>query len=256
MRLPKPLPPPTLDFGGISEATKSQKDLDHHREDELWQRQQNMLADNRSDLVFTVDSYKSGKRTSNEVREIIERVANKVHVAGWEDIVAVTDALAKLGDEFHSGIYMLGGWHHVGDLTRLAKPSQNLLDQLRDYRVLLWADELRDRVVKADPESKGVAQAKLVAFLQQWPRLFSTGSWDKIDELEAVIWHNQRILTLSVETQLLFLQNRVFAFTPAAASATAGWKDFSAFVKAYRKLRRRFKNEFQPYYWAVFLPKR
>ena len=257
MRLPSSTPPPPkLELSGISTTTEAQKTLDPEREDELWQRQQTILAGHREDFVFTVESNKSGNATANEVREVVDRMAGKVHVTGWENLAATFDSLGKLGDEFHEAIFVLGGWHHKGDLAKLAKPTQSLLEQLRDYRVMLWADELRNRVVKAGAENKVVAQAKLTSYLQEWVKLFPPGVASMPNELQRAIWLRQTALTLSIETELLFLQNRVFLFTPSPKKPTAGWQDFNRFVYAYSRLKRKFKNEYNPFYWGIFLPKR
>ena len=67
MRLPSSTPPPPkLELSGISTTTEAQKTLDPEREDELWQRQQTILAGHREDFVFTVESNKSGNATAND----------------------------------------------------------------------------------------------------------------------------------------------------------------------------------------------
>ena len=248
-------PPPKLEFGGMSAANDSQKALDPNRDDELWQRQQAILLSHRASLCFAAKSFAAGIASPNDVREVVDRVANKIHVADWNELVVEFDALKELGDEFHRGIFVLGGWHHTGNLPKLRPPPGDLLDVITTARVVLNASFLVGQLIKASPEKMGQAQKSLVDFLRKWPQVFQADISQKPDDLVKIIELKQKGLALTLETQLLFFQQRFFCFSPTAKSATAGWTDFYAFVRVYRTLMRRFTKQFPEYYWGIFLPR-
>ena len=255
MRIPKDFVPPTIDMGGVAGASQSQKKLDPEREDPLWQQQQSMLANLRNLFNSKAESYKGGYCSANEMRLSLNLIANKMHCDAWCNLVPAFDALAKLGPEFHRGLFVLGGWHHDGDLSKLAAPPSDLLDLLKEYRVLLNTEIFQRQLVAASPEKRLVAQAKLTAYMRQSP-VFVSSDFDKHpDEMLKMIEWKQGCLSISIETNLLFLQNRVFCFSPKRTNPTEGWLDFNAFVFAYRWLLPRFTNQFGHYSWGMFLPK-
>jgi hypothetical protein len=178
-----------------------------------------------------------------------------MHCAEWCQLVPVFDALSKLCPEFKRGFFVLAGWHHDGDLSKLAAPSPDLLGLLKDCRVLLHTAFLQKQVVSASPEKRLEAQAKLTAYMRQSPVFVASDFNKQPGELLNLIEWKQGDLAINIETNLLFLQNRVFCFTPNATNPTSGWADFFAFVFAYRQLLPRFTNQYGHYSWGMFLPK-
>jgi hypothetical protein len=255
MKLAKGFMPPTIDMGGVAATNQSQKKLDPDREDPLWQQQQSMLANLRDLFNSKAESFKGGYCSVGELHLALKLIANKMHCDEWRNLVPVFDALSKLGPEFHRGFFVLAGWHHDGDLSKLAAPSSDLLGLLKEYRVLLHTAFLQKQVVTASPEKRLEAQTKLTAYMRQWPVFVASDFHKRPDELLNQIEWKQESLAISVETNLLFLQNRVFCFTPTPTNPTAGWVDFNAFVFAYSRLLARFTNQFGHYSWGMFLPK-
>ena len=255
MKFAKVFVPPTIDMGGVAAASQSQKKLDPEREDPLWQQQQDILTRLRYSFHSKVESFKAGNCSINEVRLSLNLVANKMHCAEWSQLVPVFDALSKLGPEFKRGFFVLAGWHNDGDLSKLAAPSPDLLRLLKEYRVLLHTAFLQKKVVAASPEKRMEEQAKLTAYMRRWPVFVAQDCNKQPSELLNLIEWKQDDLAISIETNLLFLQNRVFCFTPTSTNPTEGWADFYAFVFAYSRLLARFTNKFGHYSWGMFLPK-
>ena len=57
---------------------------------------------------------------------------------------------------------------------------------------------------------------------------------------------------MEIENNLLFMNPRIFMFSPTDKNRVAGWEDFSRFVYAYRRLARQFSSEFGKYYWGIY----
>lgn len=257
-----------LNLGGVSDPAKSPTDKstkDADQENELFVRQQAILTSHRKNLRDFTGGLKSGESTLDDVRESFHQQIGKLHINDWNSLWPLIDALCGLGDEFHRGAFVFGGWHHQGDLSKLSAPPQDLLDDLKAFRMVLRAGSLRDALVGALQKNEATpnkvtadvladAQVGLGVHLSQWPKLFSPDGWKQLLELEKQIEKRTLSLSSSIETKLLFLENRVFVFSPTATDALTGWKDFARFVYAYRRLRfdiTKYKN----YYIGIYLTK-
>jgi hypothetical protein len=53
--------------------------------------------------------------------------------------------------------------------------------------------------------------------------------------------------TVDLQAEFLFLEKRVFWFTPSATDRTSGWDDFVFFALGYHYLPKDLKNDLGPY---------
>ena len=242
---------PQLEFGSISGSGNATKNGAGGSDSDLWDQQQVMLSSHRARLCELSKQLKEGRDCGKEIRNTYEMLAGKMHVADWPALLPVFDALGVLGDEYHQGAVILGGWHHQGDLSKLSPPPQAMLVELREYRQLLQARALRNNVANGILD----AATKLEAHLNLWPKIFPRGLANRPDELRDFIAQRSTQLTQNIETELLFLQQRVLLFGATAKSATAGWSDFALFVRAYRYLVKQFTSQFGDYFWGVYPPR-
>ena len=76
--------------------------------------------------------------------------------------------------------------------------------------------------------------------------------WRFPDELGGRIDGAKSLLEPQVECALLFLQPRIFIFSPEKGKPESGWKDFYDFVLGYRSLVKTFRSDFTQYYWGIY----
>jgi hypothetical protein len=246
------IPPPKLEFGGLSDADGKTKKTVPDSEDQLWVDQQAMLERHRRNLWDLASQNKGG--CDGEIKETFMMIANCLHVAAWDSLLPAFDALQKLGAEYQQGFVVLGGWHHQGDLTKINPPPFDLLKGLAEFRALLRTFNQADRVFTAKPETLSNEQAELRKCLAAVPGLpFELGQPYK---LMLDTDKKLKVLRRSLEHKFLFLQQRLFIFSPTEANPLAGHEDFNRFVYAYRNMVNKFDSKFSDYFWGVYLPKK
>jgi len=243
MRIAK-TPPPFLDCGGIFDSS-SQESKPTNQEGELWSQQQDMLTILRDRLCTLAPG-------GDGLRETFTTLAGKLQVTDWHSVWRFCDAIDSLGVEYKRCSVVLGGWHHQGDITKLTRPPDELLSQLRNYRMLMNADFWARSLLEAKPEDVMDATVALAVQLHEAFRPFPVDSWKRPKALLDAIAPKQEQLKLSIETQFLFLKQRVFVFSPTSENPTGGWSDFASFVYAYRRLELQFVTRFDKYFWGIY----
>jgi hypothetical protein len=244
---------PKLEFGGLPDPDGKPKKTAPDSEDQLWVDQQEMLAGHRRNLWDLARDNKGG--SDDEIKETYMMIANKMHVASWDSLLPAFDALEKLGAEYQRGFVVLGGWHHQGDLTKITSPPIDLLKGLDDVRALLRTFFWAERVFKAKPDTLSNAQAELRKCLAAVPGL-PADLWQEPYMLMIETDKKLKVLRRVLEHKFLFLQQRLFIFSPTEADPLAGHEDFYQFVFAYRNMVSQFGSKFSDYYWGVYLPKK
>jgi len=247
------IPPPKPEFGGLSDPDGNPKKTVPDSEDQLWVDQQEMLARHRRNLWDLASEHKGG--CDDEINETYMMVANCLHVASWDSLLPAFDALEKLGAEYQRGFVILGGWHHQGDLTKINPPPIDLLKGLAEFRGLLRTFSQADSVFRAKPETLNDEQARLRKCMAAVPGLPA----DLLQEPYKLMLEADKklkVLRRALEHKFLFLQHRLFIFSPTEANPHAGHEDFNQFVFAYRNMVSKFDSKFSDYFWGVYLPKK
>ena len=246
-------PAPKLEFGGLSNADGKPKKTVPDSEDQLWVDQQAILERHRRTL-WNLASVKKGV-CDDEIKEAYGMIANRLHVASWDSLLPAFDALEKLGAEYQQGFVVLGGWHHQGDLTKMTPPPTDLLKGLAAFRGLFRTFSQADSVFKAKPETLPDEQARLRKCLAAVPGL-PAELWQEPYPLMTETDRRIKVLRRSLEHKFLFMQHRLFIFSPTEGNPIAGHEDFNQFVFAYRNMVNKFDSKFSDYFWGVYLPKK
>jgi len=251
MTLSPNIPPknPQLDMGGIGE-TKEKAVLDV--DSPLGQQQQAFLMQQRERFCQLVAEKKKGAMNDSEIRAVFQILSGRMHVGEWSDLNRVFEAIESLGDAYRRAFVVLGGWHHDGSLDNLEKPNEDLLNLLRKYWNLLRLEFWRRRVLAEKVQTWSDNVDKVIKCLVACRPTLPLQLWRLPDELGGRIEQEKSLLEPQVEGVLLFLQPRIFIFSPEKGKSELGWNNFYEFVLSYRSLVKTFRSEFTLYYWGIY----
>lgn len=237
---------PKLDMGSINDVKKNKRTLE--TDSVLWQQQQEMLTAHRQRFVAFVNRKLAGEACDAQIKSSFELLKNHIHWCGWDEIVPVSLALNKLGPEYHRCLVVLGGWHHAGKMPNLKPPAAELLKLMWKYRGLILVGNACEAMIK----DANTSPAKLMELLHSWRAELPEDLGERPKELMAMIQEKKPEVALAIETALLYLEPRIFAFSPTRNNPTAGWEDYYRFAYAYRRLVGQFSSEFGKYYWGIY----
>ena len=240
---------PQLDTGGVGE-TKAKAILDI--ESPLGQQQQTFLMQQRERLCQLVANKKMGSNNDSEIRAVFQILAGRMHVGEWDDLNRVFAAIQSLGAGYHRAFVVLGGWHHDGAVDNLDKPNEDLLKLVGKYWNLLCLDFWRRKVLAEKAHTWSDSVDKVIKGLDACHPTLPLSLWRFPNELGGRIDGAKSVLEPQVECALLFLQPRIFIFSPEKGKPESGWKDFYDFVLGYRSLVKTFRSDFTQYYWGIY----
>lgn len=243
-------PGPKQPMGGIGDAKKSGAATD--QDSTLWQDQQKHLATLRQELCDLEKRKRAGEPCDEQVASKFKLLSCTMNVGAWEDLFPLFDAISKLDVKYHRVIVIFGGWHHTGELEGIKPPAANLLVLMRRYRGLVWTEMACQELNNKRVSGAGDSSAKLKEVLATYKEVLPTNLWNHPDRLVEFVETMKPVTATEIESALLFLEPRIFAFSQTKKNPLAGWQDFERFVFGYRRLVGNFNSAFSQYYWGIY----
>ena len=242
---------PQLEMGAQGGEQKARRLLD--TESPLGQQQQSFLAHQRERLCRLVADKANGAKNEAEIQAVYRILSGKIHVGEWRDFKRVSEAIQTLGSPYHQVFVILGGWHHDGDVDGLTKPDADLLNLVKKYWHLRWVNFHRTKVAAEGKQTWSDNVDELIHGLKNCPPgLLPFKLWRQPAELGEKIEAAKRSLEPRVESALLFLQPRIFVFSPDKGKPESGWNDYFRFMRSYNEMLPNFRSEFSQYYWGIY----
>ncbi len=239
---------PQLDMGGVGDAGSKNNQPVVDVETSLGKHQQEFLGKQRTRLCGLVAASDPNQA---EIAETYRVIAGRIHVANWAELEPFFVALGNLSPEYHSAFILFGGWYHNGNLQNLQKPNVELTRLIEKYRLLRHAEYWRCKVVAEKEKAWSDNVNGLVVCLAKCQTMVPMKLWREPRELELQIEAAKRRLEPQIESALLFMQPRLFVFSPEKGRPLAGWKDFTGFVNSYYEIEKYIQN-FDPFYWGIY----
>jgi len=254
---PTPTPAPAAAIGPIPSSHGHDDDDDTTRRTKLAPRAQKFLADQRRELRDLAGAdhklkleYKRKLQASYDlIMPVLPRVLDKTHVGSWDEVWSLVEGLYLLFLEESPFAIALSGWCATAkDLSGPPMaPTLKLLDLLGFYGVYGRASTLAAAYIAVPTDDNADA---LWSWVRTWPDLFNAalvgGHWTA-GRIKKLSDHQLVKRKLDLEAEFLFLERRVFWFTPAAADPSSGWNDFYFFALGYHYLPTDLKNDLGPY---------
>ena len=245
---------PKLNLGAVGDGKEggSVQDTDTV----LGQQQQKKLASLRQELCDLENQKRQGKQCDEDIASKFRALSCHVHIDEWANLLPVFDTINRLGAEYHNAIVIFGGWHHSGDLENINAPSGDLLIIMRHYRGLLNLEFAYNAVKNGGKEKWSTTIPKLREHVKTYqnilPEPLRKQPFEMVSELLKFTDEKKPLVSSEIETALLFLHPRIFAFSPTPKNAADGWECFRRFVFAYRNLVETFRYECGVCYWGIY----
>ncbi len=249
-----PVQGPKQNLGAVGDGKKNGSVAD--TETVLGQQQQKKLAILRQELCDLEKQKRAGEPCDEDIASKFRALSCHVHIDEWQNLLPVFDAIDRLGAEYSNAIVIFGGWHHSGELENINAPSGDLLMAMRYYRGLLKLEAACNAVKTGGNKQWSTTIPKLREHVKTYqnilPEQLRKQPPEMVGELLKFTEKKKPLVGSEIETALLFLHPRIFAFSPTSKNAADGWQCFRRFVFAYRNLVKTFRCEFGVCYWGIY----